>query len=253
MNYYERHLGDYARDAGHLSLLEEGVFCRLLDRYYVTERGIPEDQVMRVTRASTKAEREAVNVVLREFFSLTGGIWINNRAEEEIAKARARIEAAQRNGRHGGRPKKNPPGSDSKPTGFELGSEIETQQKAHHAPDTSLVTNTSQALTTTEAGRACRLMREAGCPNSNPSHPNLLAALDEGVTPEALADTTREAIDAGKAQPFAWAIATARSRRAEGASTTTGGTHGNHPSRARGESAVERVERANRKAGFPSR
>lgn len=67
----------------------------------------------------------------------------------------------------------------------------------------------------TAAGLACRLMREAGCTDTNPSHPNLLAALGEGVTPEALADTAREAIAAGKQRPFAYAIATARSRHAE--------------------------------------
>lgn len=28
MNYYERHLGDYARDTGHLSIMEHGVYTR---------------------------------------------------------------------------------------------------------------------------------------------------------------------------------------------------------------------------------
>jgi uncharacterized protein YdaU (DUF1376 family) len=51
MNYYERHLGDYAKDTGHLSLLEHGVYTLLLDRYYATESGIPEDQGHRIARA----------------------------------------------------------------------------------------------------------------------------------------------------------------------------------------------------------
>ena len=38
MNYYERHLGDYARDTGHLSMLEHGAYSLLLDRYYATRR-----------------------------------------------------------------------------------------------------------------------------------------------------------------------------------------------------------------------
>jgi uncharacterized protein YdaU (DUF1376 family) len=33
VNYYERHLGDYAKDAGHLSMLEHGAYSLLLDRY----------------------------------------------------------------------------------------------------------------------------------------------------------------------------------------------------------------------------
>lgn len=70
------------------------------------------------------------------------------------------------------------------------------------------------APTSTAAGRACLLMRQAGCARVNPSHPELLAALDEGVTGEVLRDTYLERPDARN--PFAYAIATARSRCAEG-------------------------------------
>lgn len=86
MNYYERHLGDYARDTAHLSLLEHGAYTLLLDRYYATEDGIPADQVHRLARARAPEEREAVDTVLAEFFHLDGGIWIHHRAEREIAK-----------------------------------------------------------------------------------------------------------------------------------------------------------------------
>jgi hypothetical protein len=69
-------------------------------------------------------------------------------------------------------------------------------------------------------------MREAGCVHTNPSHTDLIAALVEGVTPEVLADTAREAIELGKPKPFAWAIATARGRHAEGARPINGVSHG---------------------------
>jgi uncharacterized protein YdaU (DUF1376 family) len=85
MNYYERHLGDYARDAAHLTMLEHGAYTLLLDRYYTTESGIPEDQAHRICRARSNAERAAVDTVLHEFFVLTDGVWVNRRAEEEIA------------------------------------------------------------------------------------------------------------------------------------------------------------------------
>src|SRR3546814_1366315 len=78
-------------------------------------------------------------------------------------------------------------------------------RNAHQSPVTSNPPDTSPARTdpraTTDAGRACRLMRDAGCPSTNPSHPDLLAALAEGVTPETLGDTAREAVDAGKPNP----------------------------------------------------
>ena len=140
MNYYEHHLGDYAKDTLHLTMIEHGAYRLLLDRYYATEQGIPEDQAHRVARARTREEKQAVDTILSEFFTLDGDVWINGRAEEEIQKAKVRIDAAKNNGKRGGRPKKNPMGSisetEEKPDGFVLGSISETQSKAHQAPDT---------------------------------------------------------------------------------------------------------------------
>ena len=93
MNYYERHLGDYAKDTAHLTMIEHGAYGLLLDRYYGTEQGIPADQVHRIARARSKEEKQAVDDVLSEFFSLVDGIWVNSRAEEEIAKVAAKVPA----------------------------------------------------------------------------------------------------------------------------------------------------------------
>lgn len=139
VNYYERHLGDYARDTGHLSPLEHGVYNLLLDRYYATEFPIPADQAHRICRARTKEEREAVDTVLEEFFSLEDGVYKQGRVEGEIEKARARIDSARSNGKRGGRPKKNPAGSETKtqqkPNGLSVGSSDETGLKALQTPD----------------------------------------------------------------------------------------------------------------------
>ena len=132
MNYYERHLGDYARDAGHLSMLEHGAYCLLLDRYYITEQGIPSDQAHRLCRAKSKEERSAVDAVLAEFFTLAEGAWINGRAAREVIKAQTKIKAARENGKSGGRPKQTP----QEPTGLVPGSESVTQEKALQTPDT---------------------------------------------------------------------------------------------------------------------
>lgn len=140
MNYYEHHLGDYAKDTAHLTMLEHGAYRLLLDRYYGTEQGIPADQAHRLARARTKEEKQAVDDVLAEFFQLVDGAWMNKRADEEIAKAQVKINAAKENGKKGGRPKKDKPGSENethkKPTGLFAGSENETQEKAHQTPDT---------------------------------------------------------------------------------------------------------------------
>jgi uncharacterized protein YdaU (DUF1376 family) len=136
VNYYERHLGDYARDTAHLSMLEHGAYGLLLDRYYSTEAGIPADQAHRLARARSKDERAAVDAVLGEFFTLLDGVWINGRAEREVERAQTKIKAARENGKAGGRPKKNPETSEQKPTGLLLGSDLETELKAHQIPDT---------------------------------------------------------------------------------------------------------------------
>jgi uncharacterized protein YdaU (DUF1376 family) len=138
VNYYERHLGDYARDTAHLTLLEHGVYNVLLDRYYITEQPIPADQAHRIARARTKEERAAVDAVLSEFFTLDGGNYRQGRVDAEIAAAQVRINAARENGRTGGRPKRNPRPTpietQQKPAGLSTGSENITQQKALQSP-----------------------------------------------------------------------------------------------------------------------
>lgn len=115
MNYYKRHIGDYAKDTGHLTLLEHGVYTVLLDRLYGSERAIPKAEVYRITRATTKSEREAVDAVLREFFDLEPDGWMHGRVREELDRAAERADANRENGKKGGRPKKRGGGGESSP------------------------------------------------------------------------------------------------------------------------------------------
>jgi len=86
VNYYTRHIGDYLKDTAHLSLLEHGVYTRLLDVYYTRESGIPEIQVARLIGARTEPETQALQVVLQEFFELRDGVWRQGRCDEEISR-----------------------------------------------------------------------------------------------------------------------------------------------------------------------
>lgn len=110
-------------------------------------------------------------------------------------------------------------------TGVNTG--IQTPDPNSSTPDTSLHAQGSLGGVT-DAGRACLLMRKAGCHTTNPSHPDLLAAIAEGVTPEALANTVAEGLSRSPAiaNPFPWAIRTARNRHAEGPAPTTTNTGG---------------------------
>jgi uncharacterized protein YdaU (DUF1376 family) len=85
LNYYERHIGDYIKKTAHLSLLEHGIYTRLLDVYYDREEPLPEDKVARLVGARTEPETQALQLVLQEFFELRNGLWCNSRCDEEIA------------------------------------------------------------------------------------------------------------------------------------------------------------------------
>jgi uncharacterized protein YdaU (DUF1376 family) len=88
MNYYEHHLGDYAQATAHLSFLEDAAYSRLIRKYYAQEKPLPADipAVQRLVGARIKEEREAVEIVLREFFVLLDDGWHNRRCDEEIAR-----------------------------------------------------------------------------------------------------------------------------------------------------------------------
>lgn len=103
MNYYERHLGDYARDTGHLSALEHGVYTLLLDAYYGRERPLPSDlsECHRIAKAASRAEKEAVSYVLRQFFAESADGFRQGRADLEISrfKEKQRKASASANAR----------------------------------------------------------------------------------------------------------------------------------------------------------
>lgn len=106
MNYYKRHLGDFAKDTAHLSALEIGIYDLLLDRYYSTERPIPDAEANKVARAKTIQDRATVKAVLSEFFKHKDGKWHHNYADRVIEKAREKAAQNRDIGKLGGRPKK---------------------------------------------------------------------------------------------------------------------------------------------------
>lgn len=99
MNYYEHHLGDYAEATAHLSILEDGVYSRLLRKYYASEKPLPADvcATQRLVGAKTKDERQAVELVLKEFFDLREDGWHQDRCDTEIGRYQAKSRSAKAN------------------------------------------------------------------------------------------------------------------------------------------------------------
>jgi uncharacterized protein YdaU (DUF1376 family) len=89
MHSYTRHLGDYAKDTRHLTLLEHGAYNVLMDWCYASERALPNDEAMlyRICAAFTKPEQQAVMSVITQFFQEQSEGWVQKRIEQELMKA----------------------------------------------------------------------------------------------------------------------------------------------------------------------
>jgi uncharacterized protein YdaU (DUF1376 family) len=95
MYYYQFNIGDYQSHTSHLSEIEDLVYRRLLDWYYLHEIPIPlnEDEVSRQIRM--RSHTESIAIVLQEYFERTDDGWIHHRANKEIAKAGDKSEKAK--------------------------------------------------------------------------------------------------------------------------------------------------------------
>ncbi|MBV8060530.1 MAG: YdaU family protein [Alphaproteobacteria bacterium] len=85
MHYYKRHLGDYAKKAGRLSMLEHGAYTLLIDACYDRERFPTKAEAIKWAWARTPEEVAAVEFILEHFFDFDGEVYKQARIEEEIA------------------------------------------------------------------------------------------------------------------------------------------------------------------------
>jgi len=109
MRHYAHNIGDYAAATRHLSMIEDGAYRRLLDRYYQEERPLPPDvtKIYRLVGAKTRPEQAAVLRVLEEFFKADASGYHQKRADTEIAAFSEKVKIARANGTKGGRPPVN--------------------------------------------------------------------------------------------------------------------------------------------------
>jgi uncharacterized protein YdaU (DUF1376 family) len=85
MNYYKRHIGDYAKKAGKLTMLQHGAYTLLLDACYDRERIPTLEEALEWAWASSKDEVDAVTFVHNKFFPKNeSGSHIQKRVLEEL-------------------------------------------------------------------------------------------------------------------------------------------------------------------------
>jgi uncharacterized protein YdaU (DUF1376 family) len=93
MHYYKRNLGDYAKKAGRLSMLQHGAYNLLMDACYDREQFPTLEEAIDWTWASSQEEVEAVEFVLKKFFVLEGEVYIQTRIRDELSEYQAKSEA----------------------------------------------------------------------------------------------------------------------------------------------------------------
>jgi len=207
MNFYKRHIGDYIKKAGHLTLLEHGIYARLMDVYYTREAGIPEDKAARLIGARSKDELQALSNVLDEFFDLVDGTWTQGRCEEEIGIASEKADKNRMNGAKGGRPKKTVSNlqTQENPDGYGSGNHVGSENNLSQTPDSRLQTPDLTHPTTTQpelrdgegvkptpAAVLSMAMRGFGI-MSNAGDPRLMAIAEQGVTVQTITAACEQA------------------------------------------------------------
>lgn len=84
VHYFKRNIGDYHKKAGRLSMLEHGAYTLLLDACYDRERFPTLDEALEWSWARTDDEVAAVKFVLSKFFTLSEGVYLQQRVQDEI-------------------------------------------------------------------------------------------------------------------------------------------------------------------------
>ncbi|WEI04555.1 YdaU family protein [Acinetobacter johnsonii] len=96
MHYYKRNLGDYAKKAGRLSMLEHGAYTLLMDAIYDREVFPTLEEALDWAWARDDAEVAAIKFVLSKFFTLDGDRYVQKRIQDELDSYKAKAETNAR-------------------------------------------------------------------------------------------------------------------------------------------------------------
>ena len=108
MHYYKFNIGDFDKSTRHLSIIERGLFRDILDLYVKDEKPITDNlkKLERLLCVKSKAEKEALQNILDDFFILTDDGYYSDYCQSILNDTTDRVEASRENGKKGGRPSK---------------------------------------------------------------------------------------------------------------------------------------------------
>lgn len=90
MHYYKRDIGEYAKKAGKLTMLQHGACTLLIDACHNLERFPTLDEAIDWAWASSEAEIDAVKFVLKKLFVLQGdGTYLHEDTQARLKKYHA--------------------------------------------------------------------------------------------------------------------------------------------------------------------
>jgi uncharacterized protein YdaU (DUF1376 family) len=233
MHYYKRNLGDYAKKAGRLSMLEHGSYTLLIDACYDREQFPTLDEAIDWCWARSEAEIEAVKFVLNKFFTLDGSIYVQKRIQEELAEYHAKAEknkeiATERESKrkeskekartvyepspqkHEAPPNHKPLTINHKPKEEDTHFNTREASVDNSAQGCVSVDNlkpeTENGKPSTAANKVCNALALAGMADVSPRHPDVLALIEKGVSPDQFFSAAQTAFKGGKGFNFAVGI-----------------------------------------------
>ena len=116
MHYYQFNIGDYASHTRHLEPMEDLIYRRLLDLYYLHERPLNDDASVVAKQIGLRDMAASVRDVLNEFFERADDGYRSARADKEIAHYHSKIEQASRAGKASAERRTNARSTDVQPT-----------------------------------------------------------------------------------------------------------------------------------------
>lgn len=93
MHYYRHHIGDFLKDTGHLSNEQMGIYLRMLWKYYLDEKPLPDD--CEGIAFGMRSDEKTVRLILKHFFVLADDGWRHKRCDQEIAEYHSKSEKAK--------------------------------------------------------------------------------------------------------------------------------------------------------------
>lgn len=151
MHYYTFHPKDYISKTHFLEPMEDLAYRRMLDYIYLNECHLPSDIDDIAKKINMRTHTDSIANVLRDFFDLTDDGYMNDRAEQEIAKYQEKSDKAKKSanarwGKKGAKANKHKASSERNANALQP----QSDSNANHKP----ITNNHEPLTTNTESEA---------------------------------------------------------------------------------------------------